>query len=104
MSSNTSAYKLIYIKESEMNWFTKEAPTELIPRHLQEKFDREQKAITRIDQLLSKFANQDEILIFTREISKTCDQHGVNMFNYDIYEEEFFNRNQGRRISLRVGK
>lgn len=73
VTSNTSAYKLIYIKESDMNWFTKEAPTEMIPRHLQQKFDREQEAIIRIDYLLAQQNKFEEILIFTREQCKMWD-------------------------------
>lgn len=42
-NSITNAYRLVYIKESELQWFGKDAPISLIPKPLQELFDSEQK-------------------------------------------------------------
>ena len=49
-SNNTSAYMLVYIKESDREEIMREIPMQEIPIHLKERFDQENKLNLKLDQ------------------------------------------------------
>jgi hypothetical protein len=100
ITSNTNAYKLVYVKESELGWFLKDTPTSIIPKGLQRKFDQEQESLNHIDQLVHQETRMTSVYIFTKENCRRWPEHGINMFNYEIYDDDYFILNPKMRIKI----
>ena len=102
--TNTSAYMLVYIRETERDEIMREVPIEEIPQHLKERFDEENSVNEKLEKDQAMLEECGTLYIISEETTKGWKESGVFQIPDDIYPWEEFTQNDEQRLKLKINK
>eukprot|EP00347_Sterkiella_histriomuscorum_P012213 403369461 len=102
--NNTSAYMLVYIRDSDRDEIMRDIPVDEIPPHLKERFDQENQLNAKLEKDLTLLEDQGHVMITSFDTIKSWTEGGIQQVSEDIYLKPRFLVNDEQRLCVRMNK
>jgi len=102
--NNTSAYMLVYIRESERESIMRELTMDDIPGHLKLRFDDENKMNQKIQRVNEELNECGQLYIISGDSIKGWSEGGVFQLVDDIYKGQRFYDNDEQRMMVKINR